>query len=86
YIGDMEIAKVLYGDADGDGKVDTDDAIIIMKKVLGETESLPIESMKGYEGEDENGEKSYLKYVDMDGDKIISANDSAIIMGMDNVY
>ncbi|MBR1443904.1 MAG: hypothetical protein IJ583_10285 [Firmicutes bacterium] len=59
----------IYGDVNCDGTVNVKDAVTVMKKVLDVTFIMPIE----------NKTKDWLQYADMSGDKILGADDAALI-------
>ena len=59
-----------YGDANGDGKVQADDAAMVLQKALNSS----------YKMEIEDKTDEYLTVVDVDGDSKITAADAAAIM------
>ncbi len=63
-------ADFIYGDANGDGKVQADDAAAVLQKTLN----------SAYKMEIEDKTDEYLTVVDVDGDKSITAADSVFIM------
>lgn len=60
----------VYGDADGNGRIEANDAAAALQKALVGTFKMPIESKTS----------NWLKYTDVDSDEKIGANDSAIIL------
>ena len=60
----------VYGDADGNGKVEANDAAVTLQKALVSTFKMPIE----------NKTSNWLKYTDVDNDSSIGANDSIVIL------
>ncbi len=61
---------VLYGDADNNGKLDVNDASVVLKKVLN-GEKMPVEV-----------KENYMDIVDVNGDKVLDSADVAEILQM----
>ncbi|MBQ6554515.1 MAG: hypothetical protein IJL89_04720 [Firmicutes bacterium] len=62
--------KFIYGDVNGDGILEADDAAMVLQKVLVNTYKLPLEDKT----------KDYMIYVDVDKDGYITASDAAYIL------
>lgn len=68
-IGNQEMPKFIYGDADSDGNLTSNDSAKIFQKVL-------LDSKTNLEDVTEN----YIEYLDVDGDGLLTAADSVYVL------
>ena len=66
----VTVKGIPYGDVDANGSINTNDAALLLKKVLDNSSELPIEKKID----------NYMKYADVDADGILTAKDAAIIL------
>lgn len=64
------IQKYLYGDADNDGAITSNDASIILQKVLNKNFEIPLQNANNY----------YMQYINVDEDGTLSAADATQVL------